>query len=59
MIGLYAFVKRETRMYSEESVYLSFRYRGRIVLIRDSDGEERCVVCNFCAVVCSVGCISL
>ncbi len=35
------------------------RYRGRIVLTRDPDGEERCVACNLCAAVCPVGCISL
>jgi NADH-quinone oxidoreductase subunit I len=35
------------------------RYRGRIVLTRDPDGEERCVACNLCAVACPVGCISL
>ena len=46
MIGLHAFAKRETRMYPEEPVYLPPRYRGRIVLTRDPDGEERCVACN-------------
>ena len=50
MIGLHAFAKRETRMYPEEPVYLPPRYRGRIVLTRDPDGEERCVACNLCAV---------
>ncbi|MFI7934439.1 NADH-quinone oxidoreductase subunit NuoI, partial [Acinetobacter baumannii] len=35
------------------------RYRGRIILTRDPDGEERCVACNLCAVACPVGCISL
>lgn len=59
MIGLHAFAKRETRMYPEELVYLPPRYRGRIVLTRDPDGEERCVACNLCAVACPVGCISL
>jgi NADH-quinone oxidoreductase subunit I len=46
-------------MYPEEPVYLPPRYRGRIVLTRDPDGEERCVACNLCAVACPVGCISL
>ena len=59
MIGLHAFAKRETRMYPEEPVYLPPRFRGRIVLTRDPDGEERCVACNLCAVACPVGCISL
>ncbi|XMR29202.1 NADH-quinone oxidoreductase subunit NuoI [Escherichia coli] len=43
----------------EEPVNVAPRYRGRIVLTRDPDGEERCVACNLCAAVCPVGCISL
>jgi len=50
---------RATIQYPEQPVYLPPRYRGRIVLTRDPDGEERCVACNLCAVACPVGCISL
>ncbi|WP_343183201.1 NADH-quinone oxidoreductase subunit NuoI [Buchnera aphidicola (Neophyllaphis podocarpi)] len=53
------FSKSETKRYPEESVNLSPRYRGRIVLTRDPDGEERCVACNLCSAVCPVDCISL
>ncbi|QJC31794.1 NADH-quinone oxidoreductase subunit NuoI [Enterobacteriaceae endosymbiont of Donacia tomentosa] len=53
------FKKRETIMYPEEKVYLSPRYRGRIVLTSDKNNNERCVACSLCAVVCPVGCISL
>ncbi|SHM41711.1 NADH-quinone oxidoreductase subunit NuoI [Vreelandella subglaciescola] len=59
IIFMHAFRKRETLNYPEEEVYLSPRYRGRIVLTRDPDGEERCVACNLCAVACPVDCISL
>lgn len=59
LVGSNLFSKRETRMYPEEKLELSSRYRGRIVLTRDSKGKERCVACNLCAVVCPVGCISL
>lgn len=59
MVFMHAFRKRETLQYPEEPVYLSPRYRGRIVLTRDPDGEERCVACNLCAVACPVACISL
>ncbi|MBX4181073.1 NADH-quinone oxidoreductase subunit NuoI [Sodalis sp. CWE] len=59
IIGMQAFSKRETRMYPEVPVNLSPRFRGRIVLTRDSNGNERCVACNLCAVVCPVDCISL
>ncbi|MCW5197287.1 NADH-quinone oxidoreductase subunit NuoI [Buchnera aphidicola] len=53
------FSKRETRLYPDKSVYLAPRYRGRVVLTRNEKGEERCVACNLCSVVCPVGCISL
>ncbi|MBB3230493.1 NADH-quinone oxidoreductase subunit NuoI [Halomonas stenophila] len=59
MIFLHGFRRRETVQYPEEAVYLPPRYRGRIVLTRDPDGEERCVACNLCAVACPVDCIAL
>ncbi len=59
MIFSHAFRKRDTIQYPEQEVYLPPRYRGRIVLTRDPDGEERCVACNLCAVACPVACISL
>ena len=59
MIFAHSFRKRDTIQYPEQKVYLPPRYRGRIVLTRDPDGEERCVACNLCAVACPVGCISL
>ncbi|WP_456304839.1 NADH-quinone oxidoreductase subunit NuoI [Acidiphilium acidophilum] len=56
---LHLFHKAETIQYPEQQPYLSPRYRGRIVLTRDPDGEERCVSCYLCAAVCPVDCISL
>jgi len=53
------FMRSETVQYPEEMPYLAPRYRGRIVLTRDPDGEERCVACNLCAVACPVDCIAL
>lgn len=49
----------ETVCYPEEKPYLPPRYRGRIILSRDPDGQERCVACYLCAVVCPVDCIAL
>ncbi len=49
----------DTVEYPDEQPYLAPRYRGRIVLTRDPDGEERCVACNLCAAVCPVDCIAL
>lgn len=59
MIFMHGFRKRQTLNYPEEPITLPPRYRGRIVLTRDPDGEERCVACNLCAVACPVACISL
>jgi NADH-quinone oxidoreductase subunit I len=59
MVFAHAFRKRDTILYPETMPYLPPRYRGRIVLTRDPDGEERCVACNLCAVACPTACISL
>lgn len=58
-IAVHTFARRETVQYPEEKPYLPPRYRGRIILSRDPDGEERCVACNLCAVACPVDCIAL
>ncbi|AZP36323.1 NADH-quinone oxidoreductase subunit I [Candidatus Annandia adelgestsuga] len=58
-VFLKSFEKRETKLYPEKKTYVSPRYRGRLILTRDPDGDERCVACNLCAVSCPVGCISL
>ncbi len=58
-VFLHMFRKRETVQYPEEKPYLPPRYRGRIILSRDPDGEERCVACYLCAAACPVDCISL
>ena len=41
--------KRVTILYPEEKPYLPPRWRGRIILSRDPDGEERCVAFCGCA----------
>jgi NADH-quinone oxidoreductase subunit I len=55
----HTFHRRETVQYPEEKPYLPPRWRGRIILARDPDGEERCVACYLCAVACPVDCIAL
>ena len=55
----HTFSRADTVQYPEEMPYLAPRYRGRIVLTRDPDGNERCVACNLCAVACPVDCIAL
>lgn len=55
----HTFRPRVTIQYPDEKPYLAPRWRGRIILSRDPDGEERCVACYLCAVACPVDCISL
>ena len=59
MVFLHAFRRRETVPYPDRQRYLAPRARGRIILSRDPEGEERCVACYLCAVACPVDCISL
>ncbi|QCI24259.1 NADH-quinone oxidoreductase subunit NuoI [Buchnera aphidicola (Muscaphis stroyani)] len=59
MVFLNIFYKSETKMYPEEKVHVSSRYRGRIILTKNVNGDERCVACNLCAAVCPVDCIAL
>jgi NADH-quinone oxidoreductase subunit I len=58
-ILLHTFRKPVTVQYPEEKIPLPPRFRGRIVLSRDPDGEERCVACYLCAAACPVDCIAL
>jgi NADH-quinone oxidoreductase subunit I len=56
---LHMFRRRATVQYPEKHIYLPARWRGRIILTRDPQGDERCVACYLCAVVCPVACIAL
>jgi len=58
-VFLHLFRRRVTVEYPEEKRRLPARWRGRIILSRDPDGEERCVACYLCAVACPVDCIAL
>jgi len=58
-VFLHAFRRRVTVEYPDRKGCLAPRWRGRIILSRDPDGEERCVGCYLCAVVCPVECIAL
>jgi NADH-quinone oxidoreductase subunit I len=59
LVFLHAFRKRETILYPEEMPKVPPRWRGRIILSRDPEGEERCVACYLCSAVCPTDCISL
>jgi NADH-quinone oxidoreductase subunit I len=58
-VFLHTFRRRVTVLYPEKKPQMPPRYRGRIILSRDPNGEERCVACYLCAVACPVDCISL
>jgi NADH-quinone oxidoreductase subunit I len=59
LVFLRAFRPRFTVRYPDERRRLPPRWRGRIILSRDPDGQERCVACYLCAVACPVDCIAL
>lgn len=58
-VFIFLFKRKVTVEYPEEREPLPPRWRGRIILSRDPDGEERCVACYLCAVACPVDCIAL
>lgn len=58
-VVLHTFHRRVTVRYPDHKPHLRPRWRGRIILSRDPDGEERCVACYLCAVACPVDCIAL
>ncbi len=59
VILTHTFRKKVTIQYPEERYHYPPRAKGRIVLSRDPDGNERCVACYLCAVACPVDCIAL
>jgi len=58
-VFLHAFRRRATVQYPDAKRPLPPRWRGRIILARDPDGQERCVACYLCAAACPVDCIAL
>ncbi|MDQ6961406.1 MAG: NADH-quinone oxidoreductase subunit NuoI [Mariprofundaceae bacterium] len=52
LTGKYLFKPKITIEYPEERTPLSPRFRGLHALRRYDDGEERCIACKLCEVVC-------
>ena len=46
------FRRKATVRYPEEKTPLSPRFRGMHALMRDENGEERCIGCKLCEAVC-------
>lgn len=59
LVLLHLFRRPVTEQYPEYKRPLPARSRGRIILTRDPEGEERCVACYLCSAVCPVSCISM
>lgn len=51
--------KPSTMKYPEERWMMSERFRGYPKLVQDERGEEKCVACGLCAVVCPPNAIEL
>lgn len=62
-VGLWTTLRQlgrtSTVSYPEVALQLPPRWRGRPVLTRDPDGDERCVACQLCSAVCPTRCIEL
>jgi len=50
--GKYLFARKYTLYYPEEKAPMSPRFRGLHALRRYPNGEERCIACKLCEVVC-------
>lgn len=52
LTGRHVFSRKVTVLYPEEQIPKSVRFRGLHALRRYPNGEERCIACKLCEVVC-------
>lgn len=57
--GRYLFRKKFTVQYPEERAPMSPRFRGQHAQRRYPDGEERCIACKLCEVICPAMAITI
>ncbi len=57
--GRYFFRRKFTVQYPEERAPMSPRFRGKHALRRYPDGEERCIACKLCEVICPAMAITI
>ncbi len=53
------FSKNVTEQYPKERPELYPRFRGRLTLLKDEEGEDLCVCCMACVKACPTGVISI
>lgn len=53
------FSRPVTLRYPEEKMPMFPRFRGLHELVRDENGELKCVACELCAAACPAGCIRI
>lgn len=59
LTGRYFFRKKFTVQYPEERAPMSPRFRGKHAQRRYPNGEERCIACKLCEVVCPAQAITI
>ena len=59
LTGRYFFRRNITVQYPEERAPMSPRFRGKHAQRRYSNGEERCIACKLCEVVCPAQAITI
>ena len=59
LTGRYLWRRKGTLQYPEEKTPQSPRFRGLHALRRYPNGEERCIACKLCEVVCPAVCITI
>ncbi len=59
LTGGYFFKTKTTIQYPEEETPTSPRFRGMLALRRYENGEERCIACKLCEVVCPAAAITI
>lgn len=59
LTGRYLFARKFTVQYPEEKAPLSPRFRGLHAQRRYDNGEERCIACKLCEVICPAMAITI
>jgi NADH-quinone oxidoreductase chain I len=60
LTGKYMFFKKSvTWNYPYEKSHISFRFKGEHALRRYENGEERCIACKLCEVICPAQVITI